>query len=106
MSQRESKLSRKIMEALRAEGAYCWKNHGSEYSLAGLPDITGSYKGMFFGFETKLPESRSNTSIKQEREMEKIRQSGGVAQVVCTPEEAVQAMLSAWQKFLARISES
>lgn len=106
MSQRESKLSRQIMDALRAEGAYCWKNHGSEFSVAGLPDIAGCYKGMFFAFETKLPEKRSNTSAMQDRQMVKIRKAQGVAQVVCTPAEAVLAMEDAWEKFLARISES
>ena len=106
MSQRESNLSRRIMDALRAEGAYCIKIHGSEYMQAGTPDIQGCYRGMFFAFETKLPEKRSNTSAMQDRQMDKIRKAEGVAQVVCTPAEAVLAMEDAWEKFLARISES
>lgn len=96
MSQRESRLSRQIMEALRAEGAFCWKNHGSEYSMAGLPDITGCYKGMFFAFETKLPEKRANTSAIQRRVLVKISDAGGMGRVVCTPHEAVQAIHDLW----------
>jgi Holliday junction resolvase len=94
MSQRESKLSRDLMNALRAEGAFCNKNHGSEYSMAGLPDISVCYLGLYLGFETKLPEKRSNTSVVQERVMQKIRDAGGHAQVVCTPKEAVEAMMN------------
>lgn len=92
MSQRESRLSRDIQAALRREGAWCVKIHGSEYMPAGIPDILGCYKGKFFGFETKLPEKRSNTSVKQELVMERIRKAGGHAQVVCTVQEAIEAL--------------
>lgn len=92
MAQRESKLSRKIMEALRKEGAWCIKIWGSEYMAVGTPDIIGCYRGYFFGFETKLPEKRSNTSVVQELVMGKIRKAGGCAKVVCSPDEAVEQM--------------
>ena len=92
MSQRESRLSRDIQAALRREGAWCFKVHGSEFMPAGIPDIIGCYKGRFFGFETKLPEKRSNTSVKQDLMMERIRKAGGAAQVVCTVQEAVEAL--------------
>lgn len=94
MSQRESRLSREIQKALRLHGAWCVKIHGSEYMPAGVPDILGCYKGRFFAFETKLPEKRSNTSVIQERVMQKIRDAGGHAQVVCTITESVDAMIS------------
>lgn len=94
MSQRESRLSRNIQKELRLRGAWCIKIHGSEYMPAGVPDIVGCYKGKFFAFETKLPEKRSNTSVVQERMMEKIRAAGGLAQVVCTIGEALDAMKS------------
>lgn len=94
MSQRESRLSRDIQRQLRVAGAWCIKIHGSEYMPAGVPDIIGCYRGKFFAFETKLPEKRSNTSVVQERMMEKIRLAGGHAQVVCTIEEALDAMKS------------
>ena len=82
------------MTQLRKEGAFCFKVWGSEHMMAGLPDIIGCFKGRFFAFETKLPEKRSNTSLIQERIMAKIRAAGGVAQVVCTWQEAVDALPS------------
>lgn len=93
MAQRESRLSRVIMTALRAEGAFCFKVWGSEHMMAGLPDIIGCYRGRFFALETKTPDKRSNTSVVQERIMQKIRDAGGLSQVVCTSTEAVTAML-------------
>jgi Holliday junction resolvase len=92
MTQRESRLSRDILSALRQEGAFCFKVHGSEYMMAGLPDIIGVYRGRFFAFETKTPDKRSNTSPIQDRVLEKIRLAGGHAQVVCTIREAVEAL--------------
>lgn len=97
MTQRESKLSRDIMNALRREGAFAFKVWGSEHMMSGLPDIIGCYQGFFFGFETKNPESRNNTSTRQRYVMELIATSGGLATVVCTPSEAVQLL----QRFAA-----
>jgi hypothetical protein len=86
------------MDRLRVGGAFCFKVHGSEYMMVGLPDIVGVYKGLFFAFETKLPQSRDNTTPMQERVMAKIRKAGGLAQVVCTPGEAEQALLEGWNR--------
>jgi Holliday junction resolvase len=61
MTQPESRLSRKIQEALRKQGAFCFKVHGSEMMMAGLPDIIVCYRGVFIGFETKTPEGDQPT---------------------------------------------
>jgi len=66
--------------------------------MAGLPDIIGCFEGKFFAFETKTPDKRSNTSMIQERIMQKIRDAGGLAQVVCSPSEAAAALKA--RKFL------
>ena len=92
MAQRESKRSRRIMNALRLEGAFCFKVWGSEHTMVGLPDIVGCYQGHFFAFETKNPESRDNVSAKQVYVMDLIRKAGGITGVVCTEEEAVELM--------------
>lgn len=89
MTQPESKLSRKIMDALRAEGYFCFKVHGSEYMMSGLPDIIVCAKGRFVGLETKLPSTRGNVSPRQAYVHSQIENSGGVAQVVCSPAEAL-----------------
>lgn len=92
MTQRESKLSRSIQQALRTRGAYCLKIHGSEYMQVGTPDILGCYRGRFFALETKLPESRSHVSMVQLRQMEKIKRADGLALVVCTVDEALRVL--------------
>lgn len=102
MAQRESARSRKIMAHLRAKEVFCFKVWGSEHMMAGLPDIIGCYKGMFFGFEVKHPETRGNTSPRQDYVMTKIREAGGISQVVCTPEEAWGVL----QRYQVKITQS
>lgn len=80
------------MTALRAEGWFCYKNHGSEYMMAGLPDIICCAEGLFIGFETKHPESREDTSVRQEYVHDLIRKAGGTAQVVTSAKEAVRVV--------------
>lgn len=92
MAQRESLLSRKIMAALRAEGYFCFKVHGSEYMMAGLPDIIVCANGLFLGLETKLPESRADVSPRQAYVHSLIKDARGVAQVVCSPAEALEVV--------------
>lgn len=94
MTQPEAKLSRKIMDALRAEGYFCFKVHGSEYMMAGLPDIIVCAAGYFIGLETKLPSTRGNVSPRQAYVHSMIEHSGGIAQVVCSPAEALAVVRS------------
>lgn len=89
MSQAESQLSRKIMAALRARGIFCFKVHGGPTMMAGLPDIVACVDGYFFGFETKMPSTRNNTSPRQDYVHSMIRQANGQAHVVCSAKEAL-----------------
>lgn len=82
MTQAESKLSRKIMTAIRARGWFCFKVHGSETMMAGLPDIVVCAEGLFIGLETKMPGKEGNTSARQVFVHEQIRNAGGIARVV------------------------
>lgn len=95
MAQRESALSRKIMTAIRAEGHFCFKVHGSEYMMAGLPDIIVCADGLFIGLETKHPETRNDVSPRQVIVHSQIENAGGYAQVVCSPAEALAAISKA-----------
>lgn len=95
MAQREAKLSRKIMDALRLEGYFCFKIHGGPTMMAGLPDIIVCARGIFIGLETKLVATRNNTSPRQDLVHEMIVESGGYVAVVCSPEEALQAVREA-----------
>lgn len=92
MAQPERKLSYDIMTALRAEGFFCWKNHGNEYMMSGLPDIAGVGEGIFFGLETKMPGKHGDTSPKQDLVRDQIREAGGLYAVVTSPAEAVRVV--------------
>ena len=95
MSQPEAKLSRRIMEALRLEGFFCFKVHGSEFMMAGLPDIIVCANGLFIGLETKMPQSRGNVSPRQTLVHSQIEHAGGTAKVVCSPQEALNVVRAA-----------
>lgn len=95
MSQPEAKLSRRIMDALRAEGYFCFKVHGSEFMMAGLPDIICCADGLFIGLETKMPQSRGNVSPRQTLVHSQIQNAGGIAHVVCSPQEALNVIRAA-----------
>lgn len=88
-SQPESKLSRKIMAALRDEGWFVFKIHGGPTMLTGLPDIICCADGLFIGLETKMPDKRGNVSVAQAHVHDQIRQANGLCEVVCSPTEAV-----------------
>jgi hypothetical protein len=95
MGQRESRLSRRIIQRLQQEFGlriFCFKVWGNEHQQAGLPDILGCIEGRFFGLETKLPESRENVSMRQELTHTMIRQGGGFVRVVTSTDEAVEAL--------------
>lgn len=92
MAQREAKLSRRIMAEIRLAGHFCFKVHGSEYMMAGLPDIIVCAQGHFIGLETKLPDTRGNTSPRQDYVHTQIRDAGGAAYVVCSPAEALEVI--------------
>lgn len=89
MAQAESKLSREIQQALKLKNWFCFKVHGSEYMMAGLPDIICCAEGFFFGLEVKMPGKRENISPRQDYVHQLIKGAHGQAFVVTSPEEAV-----------------
>lgn len=89
MAQRESRLSRRIIKELKLAGGFWFKIWGNEHMMAGLPDIIGCYRGLFVAFETKNPEKRHDTSVRQEYVHGLIRKAGGTVYVIVSPEEAV-----------------
>jgi len=106
--QPESKLSRAIIAAIRANGGYAVKFHGGPMTEAGTPDIlacipvrlgymddlTGFEEmttGIFVGIETKMPNGGDPTPI-QRRRHDQIRHAGGVVIVPRSVSEAVEAL--------------
>lgn len=86
--QPEGKLSTKIMKAWRAEGAFCYKVHGSEYQPAGIPDISGVVKGRSVWCETKMP-GNAPSKIQKYR-INKIRSAGGHVVVAYSVQQALE----------------
>lgn len=89
MGQPESRLSRRIMHHLRSQGVFVFKQHGSEFTMAGLPDLIACVDGLFVGFEVKMPDKRHNTSVTQDLVLSMIRQSKGLTFVICSAYEAL-----------------
>lgn len=93
MSQPESRLQRKIQDALRREGAFVFKMHGSTAMMSGLPDLVLCYRGLFIGLEVKMP-GRGPSSI-QYRRLQQIESAGGIADVVHSVQEALNVLRTA-----------
>lgn len=87
MAQPESKLSTKIMDAWRGRGAFCFKVHGSEFQMSGIPDIAGTYRGLSVWCETKMP-GNSPSKIQQYR-IQKIQDAGGLVVVAYSVKDAL-----------------
>ena len=59
---------------------------------AGTSDIIGIYNGRFIALEVKKPETRKRVTEKQTEFLATIKQHGGIAAVVTSPEEALMAI--------------
>jgi len=94
LSQPESKLSRRIQDALKKEwpSIFVFKVWGSEHMMAGLPDLIGCIQGRFFGLEVKTPDKGKNVSPRQEYVGGLIRRAGGCWDVVTSPAQAVEVL--------------
>jgi Holliday junction resolvase len=75
---------------LEAKGAYVVKVITA--SKKGVPDIIGSYKGVFIAIEVKTPTSMNNVSPLQQYNLKKINDTGGYA-LVAWSTDAVEEML-------------
>lgn len=76
---REAKLVKIVSASLsRQFGKACYlnKNHGSQFTAVGRPDIEGNLFGRHFGFELK---SGSRFSSQQVSHLKKIAEAGGMA---------------------------
>lgn len=85
---KESYYQKKIMDFLKAKypDGVCWKEAAGAYSQQGIPDITFIRNGRYYGFEVKRPYIGVLSKI-QEQRIKQIRAAGGVAEVVCFPED-------------------
>jgi hypothetical protein len=88
---RESTLVRQIVAALRATpGVVVRKRHGGSWSVAGDPDLYGSYLGRHFELEVKTP-AGALTRLQEARLAEWSR-AGAITAVVRSVGEALTAL--------------
>ena len=80
MATPESKVKAKIKKILDEVGAWYFMPIGGPYARAGIPDFVGCLNGRLFAIEAKA--GKGKTTALQDREIEKIKASGGFAIVV------------------------
>lgn len=66
-----------------------WKEAAGSYSYKGIPDVTFILDGRYYGFEIKRPFLGVLSRI-QEQTIKKIREAGGIAEVVTFPDEVMK----------------
>jgi penicillin-binding protein-related factor A (putative recombinase) len=80
MSTPEGKVKIKVRAELIKRDVYHFMPATGGFGRNGIPDIVGCYRGYFFAIETKSG-SKKPTAL-QEKELQHIRDSGGVAFVI------------------------
>lgn len=76
----EASVKKKVKEQLDALGAWYFMPAMGSFGRAGIPDIVGCFKGRCFGIEAKA--GRNQATALQLREMDKIKQAGGIALLI------------------------
>lgn len=85
----ESAVKKKVVDILKAAGAYYFFPATGGYGRSGVPDIIVCFKGQFIGIECKAGDN-TPTAL-QQRELMRIIDAGGSAFVV--NEESLNALV-------------
>lgn len=101
----ESKVTKAIMAYLKGRGIWCFKVAGGPMQQRGVPDIICSVNSAFVALEVKRPGLGRLTDL-QALTIERIRESGGVAEVVTSVEEAAAVIEEVDWFVLQRISNA
>ena len=87
----ESKVTKAIMAYLKSRGVWCFKVAGGPMQQRGVPDIICCVDGAFVALEVKRPGLGRLTDL-QALTIERIRDAGGVAEVVTSVDEAAAVL--------------
>lgn len=91
--QPESKLVNKIKANLENKIGGLWiKVHGGPYQQGGISDLLGCVDGCYIALEVKIPERRNEVTKKQAHFIKQVIDEGGIAAVVTSVEEALEAV--------------
>ena len=86
MRMNEAALIQRIRKYLATvPECFFWKEHGGQYGTAGIPDVIVCHKGRFIALEAKV--GKNKPTKLQAATIDKIRQAGGAAAVVCSVED-------------------
>jgi Holliday junction resolvase len=80
MTTPEKKVKDKVRKILTESGVYNFMPATHGYGRSGVPDIIACCNGRFIAIETKA--GKGTTTALQDRELDLIRKSGGVAMVI------------------------
>jgi hypothetical protein len=89
----ESKVKKRVKEALKVLGAYYVMPVTGGYGNSGAPDFLVCWRGLFFGIECKA--GKNITTALQDKNLNDIREAGGRAIVI--NEENVD-QLGSWMR--------
>jgi len=76
----EAKVKKKVVDAIKKNGAYYFFPATGGYGRSGVPDVVCCYRGYFVAIECKAGTNKPTPL--QEAEMAKIRQAQGLTLVV------------------------
>lgn len=80
MATPEAKVKKRVVDQLKALGAYYFYPVTGGYGSSGVPDIVGCYNGRFFAIECKA--GTNKPTALQQKNIDAIKASGGAAIVV------------------------
>lgn len=93
----EAALTAKIIRKLNERpGTFAFKTKGDPRQRRGLPDIICCYRGLFAGFEVKLPGKENNVTELQQETLDQIARADGLACVITSADQALDA-LDEWE---------
>ena len=76
----EKKVKRKVVEMLKASGAYYFYPVMAGYGSSGIPDLICCYFGVFIGIECKAGDNKP-TAL-QDQNLTRIAEAGGIPLVI------------------------
>lgn len=95
----EAKVKKKVVDKLKAAGAYYFYPVTGGYGGSGVPDIIVCHRGKFIGIECKA--GKNKPTPLQLKNLEQIENSGGISMVINENNiELVQEVLDAVQALI------
>jgi len=76
----EKKVKQRVVAQLKTIGAYYFYPVTAGYGTSGVPDVVCCHQGRFIGIECKA--GKGKTTALQEKNLNDIRDAGGVALVI------------------------